>query len=581
MLLSLIVEGLALPVRFSWAQLPEVNADSSVPAPPVTIDFSVAGPEGPAVGTSANPASIPADQAAPETVASETPAVPPLAQPYWVELIQQAARNENSLQAPSVFQPLDYEQTIWDALAHSPYVKAVQLLPQINEAKIREASGLFDPTPFVDSLFNDTSDPVGSTLTTGGPKRLNEHRLDNGLGIRAKNQLGGSAELAQNMQLRNNNSVFLSPKEQADAKMLLKLNQPMMRGAGRTYATASIRIAEVNVGVSQFEATRKLQLHAQSIANAYWNLFAARSIEIQAQRGRERLVYLQNELAKRAQVDGLQSQLKRAEAAVARQTSSIARAQADVISATATLKALVNSPEMVDGSAALMPVSTPIDSPFIINRTSELESALMYHPDLLAAKERIKAAMVRLKVAENELRPTLNLVMEGYLHGLNGNYGLGDSLVDQFSSGRPSYAGGLSYQRPYRNVISKSILQQRRLEMRQLLLELDNSMLVVSADVDQAIASVMATYAELEAAVKSTFAFDEEVRYLDARWQNAFVETTGPALLLDELLNAQNQLIQAENAWARAQAEHMIAFAKLQVATGALLNSVSLSNIEP
>ncbi len=74
MLLSLIVEGLALPVRFSWAQLPEVNADSSVPAPPVTIDFSVAGPEGPAVGTSANPASIPADQAAPETVASETPA---------------------------------------------------------------------------------------------------------------------------------------------------------------------------------------------------------------------------------------------------------------------------------------------------------------------------------------------------------------------------------------------------------------------------------------------------------------------------------------------------------------------------
>ncbi len=480
-----------------------------------------------------------------------------------------------------MFQPLDYEQTIWDALAHSPYVKAVQLLPQINEAKIREASGLFDPTPFVDSLFNDTSDPVGSTLTTGGPKRLNEHRLDNGLGIRAKNQLGGSAELAQNMQLRNNNSVFLSPKEQADAKMLLKLNQPMMRGAGRTYATASIRIAEVNVGVSQFEATRKLQLHAQSIANAYWNLFAARSIEIQAQRGRERLVYLQNELAKRAQVDGLQSQLKRAEAAVARQTSSIARAQADVISATATLKALVNSPEMVDGSAALMPVSTPIDSPFIINRTSELESALMYHPDLLAAKERIKAAMVRLKVAENELRPTLNLVMEGYLHGLNGNYGLGDSLVDQFSSGRPSYAGGLSYQRPYRNVISKSILQQRRLEMRQLLLELDNSMLVVSADVDQAIASVMATYAELEAAVKSTFAFDEEVRYLDARWQNAFVETTGPALLLDELLNAQNQLIQAENAWARAQAEHMIAFAKLQVATGALLNSVSLSNIEP
>lgn len=200
----------------------------------------------------------------------------------------------------------------------------------------------------------------------------------------------------------------------------------------------------------------------------------------------------------------------------------------------------------------------------------------MFHPDLLAARDRIRSAMVRLKVAENELRPTLNLVMEGYLRGLNGDYDLGNSIADQVSQGRPAYSGGLSYQRPYRNLISKSILKQRRLEMQQLLFDLDNSMLVITADVDQAMASVTATYAELEAAVKSTLAFDEEVRYLDARWRNAFVESTGPSLLLDELLNAQNQLIQSENAWARAQAEHMIAFAKLHVATGVLLNSMTV-----
>ncbi len=194
----------------------------------------------------------------------------------------------------------------------------------------------------------------------------------------------------------------------------------------------------------------------------------------------------------------------------------------------------------------------------------------------MAAKDRIKSAAVRLKVAENELRPTLNLVMEGYLRGLNGDYDAGNSIADQFSQGRPSYSGGLSYQRPYRNLISKSILKQRRLEMQQLLFDLDNTMLVIAADVDQAVASVNASYAELEAAVKSTLAFDEEVRYLDGRWQNAFVESTGPSLLLDELLNAQNQLIQAENAWARAQAEHMIAFAKLQLATGSLLNTAAV-----
>lgn len=512
-------------------------------------------------------------EAVPNVPASEdsAPAAPALAEPYWViEVLQLAASNKPELQ------PLQFDQAIWDALTHSPYVKAVLTVPQISQAKISEASGIFDQTPFVDSIFNDTSDPVGNTLTTGGPSRLNEMRLDNAVGVRAKNQLGGTAELAQNLQMRNNNSVFLSPKQQADAKMLLRLNQPLMRGAGRAYMTSSLRIAEFNAGVTQHEAMRKLQLHAEAIATAYWNLFAARAIKMQAERGTERLIYLRDELLKRAEVDGLKSQLLRAEAAIARQSSTRARAQADVATAEASLRAMVNSPALADGPAMLMPATPPIDEPFVVDRVSELQAALLYHPDLLAARDRIKAATTRLKVAENELRPTLNLVMEGYLHGLNGDYGLGDSMSDQFSRGRPSYAGGLNYQRPYRNITSKAILRERRLELRQLLLDLENTLLTVTAEVDRAIADVNFSYDDLVAAVKSTIASDEEVRYLDGRWQNAFVETTQPSLLLDELLNAQNQLIQAENSWARAQAEHMIAFAKLHVATGMLLNSMPI-----
>ncbi len=229
-------------------------------------------------------------------------AIAVLTEPYWVSEVLKRA---NTPGAPLV--AIGYEQTIWDALTHSPYVKAVKLVPQINEAKILESSGVFDPTPFVDSIFNDNSDPVGNTLTTGGPSRLNERRIDNGVGLRAKNQLGGSAEVTQNMTMRDNNSVFLAPKQQADTKLLLKMNQPLMRGAGRTYATSSVRIAELSVGISEHEATRKLQLHAQQIASAYWNLYAARAVELQSERGRQRLTALKEELVKRAAVDGLES----------------------------------------------------------------------------------------------------------------------------------------------------------------------------------------------------------------------------------------------------------------------------------
>ncbi len=228
----------------------------------------------------------------------------------------------------------------------------------------------------MDSIFNDSSDPVGNTLTTGGPLRLNEYRVDNGLGMRAKNQFGGSAELSQNMTLRDNNSVFLAPRQQADSKMLVKLNQPLMRGAGITYANSSIRLAQLTVGISQHEATRKLQLHAQSIAAAYWNLYAARAVELQSQRGMQRLTALRDELRKRAEVDGLESQLKRAEAAVARQTSNLARAQADVIATSANLRALVNAPEWFASETQFMPATPPVDQKLALDRTSELQSAL-------------------------------------------------------------------------------------------------------------------------------------------------------------------------------------------------------------
>jgi hypothetical protein len=164
--------------------------------------------------------------------------------------------------------------------------------------------------------------------------------------------------------------------------------------------------------------------------------------------------------------------------------------------------------------------------------------------------------------------------MEGYARGLNGNYNFGSSLGDQFSQGAPSYSAGLTYQRPYRNTAANAILREKRLELQKLLFDLDNNMLVVSAEVESEIASAEAAYAELEAAVRSTLAAHAELEYLTARWGNAFLDSAqgGTSLLLDQLLNANVQLIQAENVWARAQADHMLALARVRLASGSLLS---------
>ena len=513
---------------------------------------------------------LPALPQSPPTATVESPRVDiapqtsALTQPWWTEL--KPFNGE-----PGDYRNIEIDNVIWLAIANSPHVRSLLLEPQIQEARASATLGVFDPTPFINSIFNDSSNPVGNTLTTGGPTRLNENLWENSAGIKAKTKTGAQTEITQEMNFRDSNSLFFKPNQQSDTRMVMRYTQPLMRGAGATYNRSSFVIANLTSSESAYDVTQKIQQHAFTITTNYWELYVARAYHEQLEQGLERLTGLRDQLAGRADLDSLKSQLFRADAQISRQRSQQARAKTQVTASEAKLRAAVGASELAAG--VLIPTTAPADWKTNLDVQSELGLALNFHPNIQATHARLKAAKVRLKVAENELRPTLNLVMEGYARGLSGNYNFGSSLGDQFSEGAPSYSGGLTYQRPYNNVAAKAIMREKRLEMQKLLFDLDNALLVVSAEVESEIASAEAAYTELEAAVRSTLAAHAELEYLTARWGNAFLDASqgGNSLLLDQLLNANVQLIQAENAWARAQADHMLALARVRLASGSLL----------
>lgn len=489
-----------------------------------------------------------------------------LTQPWWT------ANQPATIEPQTTGSGWELEQLIWLAVEHSPLVQAVLIEPQILQAQAAATNGLFDPNAFVESIFKDTSDPVGNTLTTGSASRLNDHTWNNSSGFRAKNTRGGQAEFAQDFNFKDSNSDFFVPSNQADTKLVLRYTQPLMRGAGVSYNRSSFIIASFAADESLLEASKQVQEHAFAITTSYWELVAARASYVQTARGLIALQELHEQLVGRADIDTLKSQQLRAESAIYKQRSAQAKSLAHMLTAQANLRAAVAAPEMLDTPATeLVPLTRPADWKSNLSRESELTTALNYHPDIQAIRVGLQAARVKLNVAENELRPTLNLVMEGYVRGLNGDYDAAKSFGDQFSTGAPSYSGGVSYLRPYRNTAAKAILRERRLELRRTLLELDHTLLTVGASVEGAIAQLDASFSELESSVRSTLAIKAELDYLTARWQDAFLDGIARNLLLDQLLNAQIQLIQSENAWARAQADHMIASARVRLATGELL----------
>ncbi len=495
--------------------------------------------------------------------------------PWWsLAIASQAAAASSSEQRVAAFvgQPWELERLLWLAVEHSPFVSSIRIEPQVLQSRASAVLGQFDPQPFVDSIFHDTSDPVGNTLVTGTAKRLNEHQWDNRSGIRGKNIRGGQTEFSQQFLFKDNNSDFFLPSNQADTKMFLRYTQPLMRGRGQVYNQSSFVVASLAANQSFYDVSARIQQHAFDITRAYWELFADRAGYAQTERGLERLHQLNRQLAGRSDLDSLRSQQLRGEAAIAKQSAALARFLAQIKTSEANLRAAVAAPEVLDRSLGdVVPATPTADWRMEIQRDQELTAALESHPQIQAIRASLQASRTRLQVAEHELRPTLDLVMESYVRGLNGDFAAAQSFGDQFSEGAMSYAAGLSYARPYRNVAARAALRERRLELRRHLLELENELLSVAADVEGAIANVEAAYQQLESAVRSTLATHAELEYLTARWQNAFLDGTQSSLLLDQLLNAELQLIQTENSWARAQADHMLALAKLRLASGTLL----------
>ena len=97
---------------------------------------------------------------------------------------------------------------------YSPQVRVVSDMPLIRRTGIIEAEAAFDVRNFMQTNFVDTSDPVGSTLTTGGAGRYIDQNWSSSAGIRRKTLTGAQYELSQRLGYQQNNSIYFVPQDQ-------------------------------------------------------------------------------------------------------------------------------------------------------------------------------------------------------------------------------------------------------------------------------------------------------------------------------------------------------------------------------
>ena len=343
-----------------------------------------------------------------------------------------------------------------------------------------------------------------------------------------------------------------------------------------SYNTSSIRLAGIKTNQSIATANRELQNHAMDVVNAYWEMVLHRYLMEQARKGQERLQQIKAQLLNREGRDLISTHVSRANAAIANQKSQILTARNNILALQQTLRRLVNSPDLDQQNCEeIVPLTMPTTDLPIFPLEEELVSALNHRGDIIAIQQTIQTAQVQRNLALNELRPQLDLVTSSYVRGLRGDNQFAQSFANQFDTGRPSFATGLTYLNPVRNRTAKANLTSRELEIAKLRFDYADELNKVRAEIITAILSAQASYETTLAAIEGTFASRDEVDGHKDRFENFYEELyadkRSPSNILNDLLDAENRLIAAENSWATKQVQHMIALFKIKYESGTLM----------
>ena len=495
---------------------------------------------------------------------------------WWQDQVSQPMATDGT---ETTSLPITLESLLIRTLDHASQIRVFGDLPLIRETAIVEADAAFDWSAFAETRWDDLNDPVGSTLT-GVPLdgRYRNRSENTALGLRKRLVTGGKLEAAQKLGVQTTNSVYFLPHNQGTARLSLNYTQPLLRGNGRLYNQSLVCLAQIDTRIAEVEFQRQVQSHLLEVARAYWGLHLERANVLQKHRALERVQAVEKQLQARAGIDAVVPQLKRAESEAAARYADLLRAKTGVKNAEAKLRALVNDPSLgTHRTTELLPLDPLIDTAPQVNVAQSLANALVYRPEVAQSLQQIRAGCIRLRMSKHELLPVLNAFTEAYVAGLQGGHDVPEAFGDQFSRGAPGYAVGLQAETNLGNRAALARHDRRTLEFRQLQNQYETTVKTLKLEVSVALREVTTSHSEMLAQKQAVRASAAQWETLSRRWELLPGDDGNGALVLENMLRAQERLMRAESAYTTAWVSYNLSQLMIKKATGELLQSENIT----
>lgn len=492
--------------------------------------------------------------------------------PWWDTHVGSSLRSQQPIEA-------DIHTILYLAIHHSKSIKVAKRDPLIRETAINEADSNFDWVRYLDTAWNDTSEPTSTTLQAGALEtRLIDTTFLGTAGVRKRTRYGGQLDISQRFGWQDSNSTFFTPADQATSQLTLSFTQPLLRGRGYAFNNSLVFLAQLDTEVAQNEFLAVLQDELLEIVRAYWSLYQERAFLAQQMRLFLKTQQIYQTLGARQVVDTQRTQLVTASSALENRRADLIRARTAVTNAETRLRGLLNAPELSNSDVTeLIPSEIPAIDFMDADLQAEIQSAIRNRPEALAALRQVRAGSIQLGIAQHELLPALNLVTQLYANGLRGNSEFRNAFSDQFSVGRPSYSIGFQYELPVGNRLAKARLSRRKHELARLKDEYSRALEAIQTEVDIAVREINTSYQEIGAKSRALQAAEAEATTIEQRWKRSMDGSGSASLNLESLLRAMERVTDAEREYVTSILTYNLASVNLKRANGTLLQSENVS----
>lgn len=391
---------------------------------------------------------------------------------------------------------------------------------------------------------------------------------------------GTNVQASVSSTKNSENSGFLFFNPYFDSTLNLQFTQPLLRNAGRFANRAPIIIARRGLVQSRAAFQGEVSDAIYQVVQQYWNAVQARGNVDVADSSLKQAQASYDHDKKALELGALSPlDIYRSQSAVAALQVQIIQAQFAAQQAEEALRLTIGADQ--DPLIHVLPLSltekpdkgadvAPPDA------QAELAKAMSNRPELAADAAALDADHASIRLAHNQLLPSLSLTGFYQSNGLGGNQynlttlqlisqgGFGSSWGQLFGFGFPGYGGTLTLQLPIKNHQGQAALGTALVSQSRDLYNARQTKEQVVNDVTLAIEQMAKVRMALEAAKNS---YDLAQKSLAAD-QRKYELGTGTIFLV---LDSQTRLAQAAQALLSAQIGIQIAQATLNHATGDIL----------